>query len=247
MVSSETSQNGGILELRPSLVTFTADDEAEGPKRLGLMKILRDGTALRQLSVLFSEGVTGELTDGQLLERFATVAERRPSRPSRPWSSGTGRWSCASAGGCWATPTPPRTPSRPRSSSWREGRGALGAGLARPLAAPGGAPGRLVRPARRRPAGAARARRHAERQRDGWPADPDERSEDLERLLHEEIDRLPDRYRVPLVLCDLEGLTHEQAARHLGWPVGTVKSRLAGPASGSATGSPAAAWPHRAG
>ena len=34
-------------------------------------------------------------------------------------------------------------------------------------------------------------------------------------------------YRVPVVLCDLEGRTHEQAARHLGCPVGTVKSRLA--------------------
>ena len=45
--------------------------------------------------------------------------------------------------------------------------------------------------------------------------------------LHEEIDRLPERYRVPVVLCDLEGLTHEKAARHLGWPVGTLKTRLA--------------------
>ncbi len=51
--------------------------------------------------------------------------------------------------------------------------------------------------------------------------------EDLEALLHQEIDRLPERYRVPVVLCDLQGLTHEKAARHLGWPVGTVKSRLA--------------------
>jgi RNA polymerase sigma factor (sigma-70 family) len=50
---------------------------------------------------------------------------------------------------------------------------------------------------------------------------------DLEASLHEEIGRLPERYRVPVVLCLLEGLTHEQAARHLGWPVGTVKSRLA--------------------
>jgi RNA polymerase sigma factor (sigma-70 family) len=50
---------------------------------------------------------------------------------------------------------------------------------------------------------------------------------DLERLLHDEIARLPERYRVPVVLCLLEGCTHEQAARHLGWPLGTVKSRLA--------------------
>jgi HlyD family secretion protein len=49
---------------------------------------------------------------------------------------------------------------------------------------------------------------------------------DQSRVLHAELARLPERDRVPLVLCDLEGQTHEQAARHLGWPVGTVKSRL---------------------
>ncbi len=49
---------------------------------------------------------------------------------------------------------------------------------------------------------------------------------DVERLLHAEIDRLPERYRVPIVLCDLEGRPLEQVARHLGWPIGTVKSRL---------------------
>src|SRR5262249_43997233 len=38
---------------------------------------------------------------------------------------------------------------------------------------------------------------------------------------------LPYRFRVAVVLCDLEGRTHEQAARHLGCAVGTVKSRLA--------------------
>ncbi len=54
-----------------------------------------------------------------------------------------------------------------------------------------------------------------------------ERHDDLESVLHEEIERLPERFRSPLVLCDLEGRSHEQAARHLGWPVGTVKSRQA--------------------
>jgi RNA polymerase sigma factor (sigma-70 family) len=49
---------------------------------------------------------------------------------------------------------------------------------------------------------------------------------DLAVLLHEEIDRLPERFRVPIVLCDLEGHTCEQAARHIGCPVGTVGSRL---------------------
>src|SRR5262249_47412915 len=35
----------------------------------------------------------------------------------------------------------------------------------------------------------------------------------------------PDRFRAPVVLCDLQGRSHEQAARHLGWAIGTVKSR----------------------
>ena len=55
----------------------------------------------------------------------------------------------------------------------------------------------------------------------------DGEGEDLRATMHEEIERLPERYRVPVVLCDLEGRTHEQAARHLGCRVGTVKSRLA--------------------
>jgi RNA polymerase sigma factor (sigma-70 family) len=44
------------------------------------------------------------------------------------------------------------------------------------------------------------------------------------KLVHEEINRLPKRYRLPIVLCDLEGLTCDEAARHMGCPVGTVKS-----------------------
>ncbi len=50
---------------------------------------------------------------------------------------------------------------------------------------------------------------------------------DLDQLLHEEIGRLPDSYRAPLVMCCLQGMTREQAAAQLGWPQGTVQSRLA--------------------
>ncbi len=45
-------------------------------------------------------------------------------------------------------------------------------------------------------------------------------------VLHEEVSRLPERYRVPVVLCELEGLTYQEAARRLRCPVGTVGVRL---------------------
>ena len=50
---------------------------------------------------------------------------------------------------------------------------------------------------------------------------------DAAPILHEEVGRLPEKYRAPLVLCYFQGLTHDQAASQLGWPVGTVRSRLA--------------------
>jgi DNA-directed RNA polymerase specialized sigma24 family protein len=51
--------------------------------------------------------------------------------------------------------------------------------------------------------------------------------DDIASVVHEEVERLHERYRIPVVLCDLEGQTHEEAARAMRCPVGTVKSRLA--------------------
>jgi RNA polymerase sigma factor (sigma-70 family) len=53
--------------------------------------------------------------------------------------------------------------------------------------------------------------------------DPD----DLRPLLDQHLSRLPDCYRVPLVLCDLQGRARRDVARQLGLPEGTLSSRLA--------------------
>jgi RNA polymerase sigma factor (sigma-70 family) len=83
---------------------------------------------------------------------------------------------------------------------------------------------------------AARRRRHERKwgemaaRAGGGGADGEDRSpslESLDQVLHQELQRLPDRYSAAVILCHLEGMTHEQAARQLGWPVGTVRSRLA--------------------
>ena len=61
---------------------------------------------------------------------------------------------------------------------------------------------------------------------DGETADEVARR-DLQRVVAEEVDRLPEKYRLPVVLCYLSGKTTEEAAQSLACPRGTVLSRLA--------------------
>jgi RNA polymerase sigma factor (sigma-70 family) len=75
---------------------------------------------------------------------------------------------------------------------------------------------------------ASRTRRR--RRAEGLPRDLEASTADHDpdqmAALHDEIGRLPEKYRLPIVLCCVEEETHDEAARRLGWPVGTVHGRL---------------------
>jgi RNA polymerase sigma factor (sigma-70 family) len=184
----------------------------------------RGGPAARGLTTLFHLGATGELTDGQLLERFSA----RPGDPDEPaFAALVERHGPVVLHICRSILRDEHEAHdafqatflilvRKARSLWV--RDSLGPWLhAVALRVASG-----VRTA------SARRLRHEHRGAELRSTTVDGESaeaRELGALLHEEIGRLPERYRVPIVLCDLEGRTHEQAARHLGWPVGTVKSR----------------------
>ena len=55
-----------------------------------------------------------------------------------------------------------------------------------------------------------------------------EPGDDWREILHEEVAGLSEKYRLPLLLCDLEGKTQAQAAHELNCGEATVRRRLAG-------------------
>jgi RNA polymerase sigma factor (sigma-70 family) len=59
------------------------------------------------------------------------------------------------------------------------------------------------------------------------PAAAAEEPQDWRPVLDRELERLPDKYRTVIVLCDLQALSRKEAARRLGVPEGTLSSRLA--------------------
>ena len=153
-----------------------------------------------------------------------------------------------------AVPPAPRRGGRgglrgPGGAARADGPGGLPPRPERPARRPGCLPGDVPRPGaqgrhdpeagvdrrlalRRRPPGLG-TRRGPTRRVGGRSSDAPGRAPIVYEAIPEdpdvwdEVERLPQDLRAAVVLCYLEGLTHEQAARRLGWPVGTVRSRLA--------------------
>ena len=183
----------------------------------------RDGNGLQDLHTLLRGGSATGLTDGQLLERFAT---RGGDASEAAFAALVGRHGPMVLRVCRsvlrdeheardAFQTTFLALARRGGSLWVQD--SVGPWLHR-----------VARRAAVRAWKGAKRRREVE-QRAAVAAHGDPRGagdEDLAAVVHQEIDRLPERYRVPVILCDLEGYTQEEAARHLGCPVGTLKSRL---------------------
>jgi RNA polymerase sigma factor (sigma-70 family) len=181
------------------------------------------GSVIRSIDMLFSEGSVGGMTDGQLLEQFlsreAQGAEAAFTALVR--LHGPMVWDV-----CRSVLSDPHAAEDAfqatflilvrRASSIRR-RDAVGPWLH----------GVARRVAGRAKADTARRRRREERGMDMRSTSilNPERREEFE-VLHEEVDRLTEKYRAPVVLCYFEGRTHAEAARLLKCPVGTISIRL---------------------
>ena len=191
------------------------------------MTIERDGAVLRQLRALFGAGTVVGLTDGQLLERFATRPHEAAEAAFGALVERHGPMVLRVCRGVLADPDDAQDAFQATflilvlkaPGLWV--RDSLGPWLHQVA----------YRTSCCARSDAARRRRH-ERRAAGMAAacqadDGTGIGDEWEQALHEEIARLPERYRTPMVLCSLEGLTQEQVSQQLRWPVGTVKSRLA--------------------
>jgi RNA polymerase sigma factor (sigma-70 family) len=185
-------------------------------------------TLLARVSALFRAGTLTGLSDGALLERFrvgsaeeaeaafAALVDRHAPLVLNVCGRVLGdRHDAEDAAQATFLVLARRARAIRREdslASWLYGAAARVAGRARREAA-------RRRARERRGAEAAMANRRGgpevETGSDAWPE------------LYEELGRLPDRFRLPVLLCHLEGLSYEQAARRLNCPVRTVQSRLA--------------------
>ncbi len=177
----------------------------------------------RPLSRLFEDGTIGALTDGQLLERFAT---RRGEAAEAAFEGLVARHGSMVLRVCRGVLRDPHDVEDAFQAAFLVLVRKADSIGERDLIGPWlyGVAHRVALKARGL---AARRRKREGPAPDAEPASVDEAPWlDLRPVLHEELNRLPEKYRRPVILCHLQGLTHAEAAQELAWPVGTVSVRL---------------------
>jgi RNA polymerase sigma-70 factor (ECF subfamily) len=181
-------------------------------------------TAGKQLETLLTAGALGSLTDGMLLERF--LSGRGNADSSSAFAALVGRHGPMVLDVC-------RAVLRNLHDSEDAAQATFlvlarhGASIKRVDSLASWLFGVPLRVAARSTTEAARARAIERRGGEMSVRSTDGDSTEITAELHDELNRLPERFRAPIVLCHLEGLSNEQAAGQLGLPVRTVQRRLA--------------------
>jgi RNA polymerase sigma factor (sigma-70 family) len=194
--------------------------------RAECMKIETQGSVLRSIQTLFSAGSVGGMTDGELLETFlsrrdelaeAAFAALVALHGPMVWRVCQGVLPDSHAAEDAFQATFLILVRKARSIRHRDALASWLYGVARRVAV-------------RAKTNATLRRRHegqgAEMNAKPIPSSDPSRREQLE-VLHQELDRLPEKYRAAVVLCHLEGRTHAEAARLLKCPISTVSIRVA--------------------
>jgi len=177
----------------------------------------------RRLGTLFGAGTATGLTDGQLLDRFAS---RRDEGAEAAFEALVERHRAMVLHVCRGVLGASQDVEDAFQATFLVLARQAGSIRKRESVGPW-LHGVALRVSARARAEAARRRAHERRAAVGGArGDAPEVDQGLAAVLHEELARLPEKHRDPVVLCYLEGLSHEQAAARLGWPVGTVKTRL---------------------
>jgi RNA polymerase sigma factor (sigma-70 family) len=186
-----------------------------------MASVMTSGTTLRHLRDLFSGGSSVGLGDGQLLARYAA------DRDGPAFAALVARHGPMVAATCRAVLRNEHDVEDAfqatflvlahKAGSLRVGD-ALGGWLHR-VAYRAAVEASVRAKRRRRREAEASTMANADAARPGL--DPE-----IAAIVHEEVDRLPEGLRLPVVLCDLEGLTYEQAASRLDWTEPTLRHRL---------------------
>jgi RNA polymerase sigma factor (sigma-70 family) len=181
-------------------------------------------TVLERLSTLFDQGALGRLSDARLIERFVAGG----AEAEAAFKVLVERHGLMVRGVCRTLLGEPHAADDAFQATFlvlarRAGSIRDGDALASWLY---GVSCRVARKARAHSARQRTIERRAAASRLEAVSPPSDEPAGLGPDLFEEVGRLPERYRAPIILCYIDGQTHQQAAGALRCPVRTLQTRL---------------------